>query len=907
MKTKKLLKKELCLVLAVALISTTVFAATDAVGTQAAATQAPAAEPAGEETAVPKAAPETGVEGDEDKKTETVYVTLDAQGNPTETIVTDWLHSATPNAQLTDRTTLESFENIKGDEVPLKNGQDLVWKLNGSDLYYRGTTGKELPVKVNISYTLDGKAISAQELAGKSGLVEIHISFRNTDVRTVDVNGNPVTMYAPVMVAGGVILPEETFRNIVVSDGKLISDGSNQVAAFAVAPGLDESLNLSDSGIDALEDLALPEEITIRAQATEFELGNMAFVMTTSLEELTDLGDSEDIDDLKESLEELKDVKDLALQLDPDRRLRSLYLEPSKTDAARLLTDDIFEFYEMDTDIADVLGKYVNQENIELYDKIKADTEFANLSYLLDSQVIKDLPDSLNDENIDKARKLLTDFDEIQEMDMDKIRKAIDTLDDCDSLSSLISKSRKLVKKISKHEDEVDTLKKLMSYQDETVTLIKQLQALNAALPAGMELDKDDVEAMVEVLVERKLDQAQDTPEMQQMKALLELDSADMVQDDGTVAEPYRKAVLTCIGLAEKNGALPNEQISAETLSLLKKGVSAGSVANPQSEEATGMLVYALRSVIEGVQEEIQDQLDALEGNAEQLVENLTSQVWKLMGNAQTLVGEISQKISQEDLEDTIDFAQELLPDLKSLMKLVDKNDDEISDLEELLDDAETMEYLQKKGRTLVSMADDLDENEDNVQLMRDLLALYDDPQMANLPDAMDDLQDDLDRARILLEDLKAEFEDPRMDESLHNAPETTQKLLKIKKDIEDNREIAEILRLATNTQNAQLATQILLKLDDLEEKDKEKDYSGSMDRLEEVLDRADAYSKLAEENTIFTAAADGMKTETKFVIKTAEIKKPEPEPVQTQTSVEKASFWDSLKGKVQAIFQKDK
>lgn len=44
-------------------------------------------------------------------------------------------------------------------------------------------------VDVEIKYPLDGKEISANDLAGKSGKVKIRFDYENNSKKTVDING----------------------------------------------------------------------------------------------------------------------------------------------------------------------------------------------------------------------------------------------------------------------------------------------------------------------------------------------------------------------------------------------------------------------------------------------------------------------------------------------------------------------------------------------------------------------------------------------------------------------------------------------------------------------------------------------------------------------------------------------
>lgn len=102
-------------------------------------------------------------------KEETVYVNADANGNVQEVIVSDWLKNSGTETAVSDVSELENIKNVKGDETFTQDGTEITWNTEDKDIYYQGTSTKDLPVSVNIRYYLDGEEITAQELAGKSG------------------------------------------------------------------------------------------------------------------------------------------------------------------------------------------------------------------------------------------------------------------------------------------------------------------------------------------------------------------------------------------------------------------------------------------------------------------------------------------------------------------------------------------------------------------------------------------------------------------------------------------------------------------------------------------------------------------------------------------------------------------
>ena len=113
-------------------------------------------------------------------KQETVYVVADAAGRPEETIVSTWLKNPDGSEELTDTTSLTDIENVKGDETYTKNGDGTItWDADGNDIYYQGVSDKELPVTTTVTYSLDGKPVDPDTLAGANGHLSIAFSYDN--------------------------------------------------------------------------------------------------------------------------------------------------------------------------------------------------------------------------------------------------------------------------------------------------------------------------------------------------------------------------------------------------------------------------------------------------------------------------------------------------------------------------------------------------------------------------------------------------------------------------------------------------------------------------------------------------------------------------------------------------------
>lgn len=244
-------------------------------------------------------------------KEETVYIITDANGNVTKKIVSDHLINKDGSETLSDKSDLNEIENVKTDAgYKMGDDGDIEWDADGEDIYYQGTTDKELPVDVAVTYYLDGNEISAGELAGRSGRVTIRFDYTNNAKAKALVGSEEVEMYVPFTMISGVILPSENFSNIQVSSGKVIAEGKSNIVVGYAFPGLKDDLNItSDSS-----DIDLPDYVEITADVTDFSLLTTVTVGSADLLSSVEVDTAktrEDIgsviDELVSSVNQLKD------------------------------------------------------------------------------------------------------------------------------------------------------------------------------------------------------------------------------------------------------------------------------------------------------------------------------------------------------------------------------------------------------------------------------------------------------------------------------------------------------------------------------------------------------------------------------------------------------------------------
>lgn len=240
------------------------------------------------------------------EKEETVYVKLNADGTKKEVIVSDWLKNPDGMSVVEDMSDLMNIETVKGkSESSVLDDGTVLWSSSGSDVYYQGTTDKELPVSVKATYYLDGKEISPKDLAGKSGKIKIRYDYTNTSLSEVEINGEKETIATPFAVVTGMILPDN-FTNVSVTNGKVISDGSKTIVAGVAFPGLADSLRLSESTL--AKNVSLPSYVEITADAQDFELTAAASLVTNSLFEDADIEEIKSEEDLESLLDDFSEA-----------------------------------------------------------------------------------------------------------------------------------------------------------------------------------------------------------------------------------------------------------------------------------------------------------------------------------------------------------------------------------------------------------------------------------------------------------------------------------------------------------------------------------------------------------------------------------------------------------------------
>ncbi len=246
---------------------------------------APAAAAAATETAPKAKTADAAADSKRFSKEETVYVIAGADGTPQKVIVSDWIKNPQKAKTIADKSDLKE-----------------EWGADGNDIYYKGTSSRQLPVGVSIRYELDGAPIAPKDLGGKSGRLKMTFSYTNRQAEEVTINGKKEKIYVPFVMLTGMMLDNEKAGNVTVSNGKVINDGSRTYVAGFALPGMQESLGLDKDKIK------LPDTVEVTADVRDFELATTLTVAANQVFNDIDTAKlDKKTDELKKKLGELTD------------------------------------------------------------------------------------------------------------------------------------------------------------------------------------------------------------------------------------------------------------------------------------------------------------------------------------------------------------------------------------------------------------------------------------------------------------------------------------------------------------------------------------------------------------------------------------------------------------------------
>lgn len=161
------------------------------------------------------------------EKEEVIYAMTDASGNVTDLEAVNIF----AGGDITDYGDYSSVKVLNTTDPITQDGDTITLSSDAEKVYYQGTMKSTvIPWNISIRYFLDGKVYSADEIAGKSGKLEIHFSVSKNE----RCEGSFYDDYA---LQASFTLDADRCQNIVASGATVANVGSNKQLTYTILPG----------------------------------------------------------------------------------------------------------------------------------------------------------------------------------------------------------------------------------------------------------------------------------------------------------------------------------------------------------------------------------------------------------------------------------------------------------------------------------------------------------------------------------------------------------------------------------------------------------------------------------------------------------------------------------------------
>ena len=164
------------------------------------------------------------------QKSEVVYASLSAAGAPEAVYVVNRFDVEKPGT-VVDHGDYTKVQNLTNETELARQGDATTFEVEEGTLYYQGDAASTtLPWDVALVYELDGKKVKAEDLAGASGNLAIHVTTKQN--ASVDP-----AFYDSFMMQITFTLPGDVASDVAAEGATLASAGEDTTVAFTVLPG----------------------------------------------------------------------------------------------------------------------------------------------------------------------------------------------------------------------------------------------------------------------------------------------------------------------------------------------------------------------------------------------------------------------------------------------------------------------------------------------------------------------------------------------------------------------------------------------------------------------------------------------------------------------------------------------
>ena len=218
-------------------------------------------------------------------KEEVIYAMADASGKVTDAEAVNIF----AGGDIVDYGDYFAVKPLNTNDTITQNGDQIAFSSTADKVYYQGTMkNAALPWNISIRYYLDGKEYAPQDVAGKSGALEIRFSVTKNE----SCGGSFYDDYA---LQASFTLDTERCQNIVSNGATVANVGSDKQLTYTILPG---------KGIDTV----------ITADVTDFEM-DAAAINGVRLNLDVDVDDTDLMDKVDELVSAIGDLDDGAWEL----------------------------------------------------------------------------------------------------------------------------------------------------------------------------------------------------------------------------------------------------------------------------------------------------------------------------------------------------------------------------------------------------------------------------------------------------------------------------------------------------------------------------------------------------------------------------------------------------------------
>lgn len=212
------------------------------------------------------------------EKEEVVYVNLDAEGEIRDINVVNIFGGGT----IIDYGDYDSVEIMNTDDEISQDRDKVSFSTESERVYYKGTlSNREIPWNIRIRYYLDGREYAADEMAGKSGKLEMWITITENEAC-------PGDFYKNYALQASFTLDTEKCTHIQAEDTTIANVGNKKQISYTLLPGkgLDARItaDVQDFAMSAVSVNGIP--LSLNVEVDDEELMEQVTELLNAIEQI---------------------------------------------------------------------------------------------------------------------------------------------------------------------------------------------------------------------------------------------------------------------------------------------------------------------------------------------------------------------------------------------------------------------------------------------------------------------------------------------------------------------------------------------------------------------------------------------------------------------------------------------